>query len=378
MTNDAPKTLDACATYVKSAMLRYPSIFPTRISVLEHALVTIGCGVEWKNGIIVEERVDGEPPMPDDISYADLDRHIEYFSKRPGDWSSAIAKYEAERKERRRRARKIDVLATKVDPKAVIRRDAKKVMMAAESNHGMPPMMNIWRMARGTDPSWIKAAEEVFDAIYRNGFEKQNHYRAMNGLSNSILMSAKGWWNTTFKVDADWEPAEAAKQALKNRGFVEATGSSNGSGYVAHYYEGEMDEKGLRLFIRAMKRIRRYENEQLLTSSPDGMVWTWEDSQWPLVIDLRPQEGKPNTYRPRTYFISHPEDSEACIKGLLHNWDFNGRRDNRGAGKIAGRHLGECLVGIAYDPDRDYLIKPTEEQTKQDRELYNRDRRIFG
>lgn len=40
--------------YIYQSMLRYPSIFPTKWHVLDHMLLTVGNGLEWQNGELVD------------------------------------------------------------------------------------------------------------------------------------------------------------------------------------------------------------------------------------------------------------------------------------------------------------------------------------
>jgi hypothetical protein len=47
---------------VRNFILRYPSLFPNRLAVLEHLLVVIGNGFEWVDGVPVETMPDNTEP----------------------------------------------------------------------------------------------------------------------------------------------------------------------------------------------------------------------------------------------------------------------------------------------------------------------------
>lgn len=60
--------------YIRSCMLRYPQIFPTRTSVLEHAFCVVGNGMEWdETGCLVD--IFPEEPLHRQVNLAE-DAHL--------------------------------------------------------------------------------------------------------------------------------------------------------------------------------------------------------------------------------------------------------------------------------------------------------------
>ena len=62
---------------VKQMMLHHPSLFPSRISVLQHLYTLSGTGLQWSDdGKIVDKLDQGKPPV-EHIDLSSIDRHTQ-------------------------------------------------------------------------------------------------------------------------------------------------------------------------------------------------------------------------------------------------------------------------------------------------------------
>lgn len=192
-------TLTPVSAHIKSAMLNYPSIYPTRLKVLEHNFVGLGNGIVWTSDGVLAERYS-EREMKNEIRLEDLDERLKWWEGRLEEYNNredgspsnyetqkyyrdGIAKVTAERQARIARQNNIDVLASEVDPNGELtgyygNLPAILADLFTKNYTGLP-YMNLWNIPKNVEKSWWDASCEVVQAAIRtsNSPDDRNYMR---------------------------------------------------------------------------------------------------------------------------------------------------------------------------------------------------------
>lgn len=171
--------------FVKQSMLKYPSIFPTRLKVLEHALVVLGNGLEWQEDGTIEPSYDEKPGEWTNIRLDDLHDRIKWFEERmeaynsraegePSNYDSqkyyrdGIKDIEKEIAERIERQNNIDVVAATPDPNGKTGGHygalANIIADLSRPNYTGKPYLKLWNIPKNVEASWWAASTEVVHA----------------------------------------------------------------------------------------------------------------------------------------------------------------------------------------------------------------------
>ncbi len=188
--------LTPLARLIKRAMMTYPSIFPTRLSVLSHCYLVGGNGVYWQNGRMTVMTGGGPIRDPDVMNYEglDIEERMAHFSEvlvdrpdEPEDMKetrrgilASIRTKEEERIAKELAARQaveanIDFIASTPNPEETLENDshygiAANVLVYGSGTHSRS---NLWNTPPNAEQSFFGGALEVIDVVLRQDMDDE-------------------------------------------------------------------------------------------------------------------------------------------------------------------------------------------------------------
>lgn len=309
---DAYFAMDPCERFVKRAMLDFPSIFPTRIKVLEHAFVVLGNGINWINygdtrdttgsgAVMSGETRRDRPHVPayefPTMSYEDLDAdasfrrsyaHVLEDPKTPQEEKDRIEEsvarlvemtkdeYAKKRAERDERVKNIDALI-KPDPEAVIRGhygspggilsyqpDPKKF-------GGYRCCTALYDMPRNVHPSFKAAALEVIDASIRGNPTDPNIEGLKKLRASIVAFKKKSGGEIGYFVEK--APRKVPYRAPKHVFEVKfEAGQTIEAAFVATFGGGEKEAKDIIKWFGAQTFTPDYFWAQIMQRRPHYLI----------------------------------------------------------------------------------------------------------
>jgi hypothetical protein len=347
-------TLSLMDQFIVRAMLSYPSIFPTRESVLTHAFLVLGNGYDWnKKGWLDDGcrdslsrvRMSYEDTTMEGWSMRDMgerraariaerDPNQSYDEILKKDFERHVERANADNLVRQKRELYIDFHATErskynlrggyyenaVNLANMIEQGflpASKIPACADRSflEGMVEILTkavlstkgYYKYRASLDeptenmPAWLTrradaaAADAVEDKSKDEEYIKTNIVPACRYLENLISDIKVRIRNTV------WDFVKVAQRALTAMGFgKKATmDASNGSGWAGHYAPKTLTDENLALLARRLKGKGFIK---------DGLTWTRAD--WFVTVRLVPVGDR---YRAEILIITHPEDRQGLL-----------------------------------------------------------------
>lgn len=363
-------------THVKNSMLTYPSIFPTRIAVLEHNLVVLGNGMDWQEDGTLGDRFSERKPNTT-ICMEDLDERLlwwegrlaEYNNREDGSPSNyniqkfyrdGIEQNAKERQERLDRQNNIDVLASTVDPNAKLKGSygllENIIHDLFSKNYTGLPYLTLWNIPQNVEKSWWNAACEVVEAAIRgsNSPDDRNYMRMIweamtdfvEGRAESFVVPARPetlqervvrlYERDQLRHDA-YEQAKEIERVINRAGYKlnmksknrNVSYSTNGTFGMSIYELHILTDEIIGKIDKAMVKrgYTRYDDDQ-------GRI-TWENGkEHRVALRLCPYAFE-GLYEARVLVVGHPEDKDSkdyskrgwynSIEKHFNNKDARGR-----------------------------------------------------
>jgi hypothetical protein len=185
--------MDRLSRFIKSAMLRYPDLFSTRLSVLSHAYLVLGNGIDWKNtndGAILS---NSDCNSCDEMSYTDLDHRDngeapwdELLDIMPALYRTKfIEKTKIKRAEREERAKNIDQIASTPDLISIIEighyEEAENILSYIKGGY-----LPLGERPPHVESSFRAGAIEILDAVIRSTPDDNKFKESLAEYRNSL------------------------------------------------------------------------------------------------------------------------------------------------------------------------------------------------